>query len=111
MGRLDGVIVFSRHSQKQLAEIARLQLEELAARARALGCSLTFSDDAAAELARRSFGSSSGAREIRRIITSEIETLLSRRLLSADGREFIVGCSADGFTVSSPEEVHTIFTN
>lgn len=111
MGRLDGVIVFSRHSQEQLADIARLQLEELAARARALGCSLTFSDDAAAELARRSFGSSSGAREIRRIITSEIETLLSRRLLSADGREFIVGCSADGFTVSSPEEVHTIFTN
>ncbi|MBR4554669.1 MAG: ATP-dependent Clp protease ATP-binding subunit [Ruminococcus sp.] len=110
LGRLDEVIVFRRHSRDELVKIARLQLGELAKRASALGCTLRFTDNAASLLARKSDGSSSGAREIRRLITSEIETLLSRRLIDKGGREFFVDVRGESFIVCSSEEIHTLFT-
>ena len=100
-GRLDGVIVFRRHDREALEKIAVLQLNELSARAAALGCRLEHTDRAAALLAKRSIGRSSGAREIRRIITSEIETRLSRCLISRGSRSFIVDADSDNFIVEA----------
>ena len=110
LGRLDGVIVFRRHGREQLEKIAVLQLDELAARASALGYTLQYSSAAASLLAERSEGSSSGAREIRRLVTSEIETLLSRRLIGGSDRKFFVDVRDGSFFVASSSEVHTLFT-
>lgn len=103
LGRLDGVIVFRRHGREELEKIARLQLKELAARASAVGCVLNYSDSAAVLLAKRSIGKSSGAREIRRLITSEIETQLSRCMIGHGCRIFNVDTNGDSFTVEESE--------
>ena len=110
MGRLDGVIVFRRHGREQLEQIARLQLDELVARAGALGCRLEYTGAAAALLAERSMGSKAGAREIRRTVTAEIETLLSRRLIGGGDKGFRVDVSGGEFTVADLDEIHTLFT-
>ena len=110
LGRLDGIIVFRKHGREELARIARLQLEELSARASALGYELTFTPAAEALLAEKSVGSASGAREIRRLITAEIEALLGRRLIGGCGSRFTVDAAEGGFTVLTPEESPTVFT-
>ncbi|MBR6101843.1 MAG: ATP-dependent Clp protease ATP-binding subunit [Ruminococcus sp.] len=110
LGRLDGVICFDKLGAESMEAIARLQLEELAARASALGCSLTWSEDTASVLAGKAAGSSAGARELRRIMSSEIETLLGRRLISGGCREFRLGCEGGEFTLTPAEGVHTLFT-
>lgn len=111
LGRLDGVIVFRQHGREELERIAKLQLGELAARAQALGCTLTFTDRAARLLAEQSLGKSSGAREIRRLITAQIETKLSRRLIDCGCRAFSVDAEGEDFTVADADDVHTLFTN
>ena len=110
IGRLDEIIVFRKHGRQQLEQIARLQLEELVTRARALGHALEYSPAAAALLAERSEGSSSGAREIRRTVTAEIETLLSRRLIGGTDKGFYVDAREGEFTVADLDEIHTLFT-
>ncbi|MBR6872946.1 MAG: ATP-dependent Clp protease ATP-binding subunit [Ruminococcus sp.] len=109
-GRLDGVIVFKKHGLDELTQIAQLQLGELAKRASALGCSLSFSEDTAQVLAQRSLGSPSGAREIRRLITADIETRLSRRLIDGETRSFTVAPDKDTFIVSENAVINTLFT-
>ena len=110
LGRLDAVICFDRLDSGSLLSIARLQLGELAARAKALGCSLTWSEETVSLLASRAEGKSSGAREIRRVMTSEIETLLSRRLIGSGSREFRIGCVGGEFDLVNADGVHTLFT-
>ena len=110
IGRLDEIIVFRRHGREQLEQIACLQLEELVSRAKALGYALEYSPAAAALLAEKSEGSSSGAREIRRTVTAQIETLLSRRLIGGADRGFYVDAREGEFTVADLDEIHTLFT-
>ncbi len=110
MGRLDGLIVFRRHGREQLEEIARLQLGELCRRAEALGCSLEISPEAAGLLAERSVGSSSGAREIRRLITQEIETCLSRIMIGAGSGSIRINVADGGFKAEPSGEINTLFT-
>jgi len=105
-GRLDGVIVFRKHGRDELEKIAKLQLAELSHRAAALGCGLRFTDGAAALLAEKSMDKSSGAREIRRLITSEIETRLSRFLIGGGRKSLNVDSDGDSFTVEESETLN-----
>ena len=109
LGRLDDIIVFGRLTEAELTEIARRQLSDLKERALALGCTLTVPDEAAALLASRCAAGNAGARGIRRLLTSEIETELGRCLLDGS-RELELVCRGESFFVAKSDDIHTLFT-
>jgi ATP-dependent Clp protease ATP-binding subunit ClpC len=82
LNRVDDTIVFGKLSAAHIEEICRLLLADVASRADALGITLTFSEEAVSELARRGFDKAYGARPLRRLITAEIENMLSVKLLN-----------------------------
>ncbi|MCL2071979.1 MAG: ATP-dependent Clp protease ATP-binding subunit [Oscillospiraceae bacterium] len=82
LNRVDETIVFGKLSGEHIREICRLLLGDVSARASELGITLTFSDEAVAELARLGYDKSYGARPLRRLITAKIEDMLSSEMLS-----------------------------
>lgn len=82
LGRLDDIIIFEALSPEELAEIAQLMLKALKERAERLGISLEFDRSAVEKLSCPN--NKSGARELRRSITVNIESLLSQKLLSGE---------------------------
>lgn len=82
LGRIDCVATFAPLGEGELRRIAAQQLSALEARAARLHLSIRFPQEIAASLARRAMGRGSGAREIRRLIQTEIEAPLAADLLS-----------------------------
>lgn len=77
LGRIDEAIVFNRLGRTQLCEIALSELDSLKKRLGKLGYGFEYRCEIPEEIARQSEGKSSGAREVRRIVCSEIENLVS----------------------------------
>lgn len=82
LGRIDCVACFTRLGLPELTEIARRQLEKLCARANVHGLRLSIAPGAAEELARQALSSSGGAREIRHLLQTCVQTPLADALLS-----------------------------
>lgn len=84
--RLDAAIVFRRLGEQDFAEIAEMQLTDLASRAAACGAQLTWTPEAAAYLVEQADTAHGGARAIRTAMTQYAEPLLADSLLrSAKG--------------------------
>ena len=81
LNRVDEIIVFHKLTQENIEEIAHKMLEQLVLRSKGIGVALTFSPEAVTKIAEKGFDPVYGARPLRRAITSEIEDLLSQRLL------------------------------
>ena len=111
LGRLDAVIPFKKLEEPELTRIAEQELSSLAERVRSLGCELSWQREAAALIAAQSVGKSSGAREVRRLITSKLETSLSRLLLGGEVKQLCVRCRDKEIEVTKEDGVHTLFTN
>ncbi len=84
LGRIDCIAAFSPLRLADLTQIARNQLAALCGRAERVGCRLLAGDDAAELLARRAQKKAGGARELRHLIQSELESPLAQMLLSRD---------------------------
>ncbi len=82
LGRIDCVACFTRLGLPELTEIAHRQLEKLCARANVHGLRLSIAPGAAEELARQALSSSGGAREIRHLLQTCVQTPLADALLS-----------------------------
>ena len=82
LGRIDCVACFTRLGLPELTEIARRQLEKLCARANVHGLRLSIAPGAAEEAARQALSSSGGAREIRHLLQTCVQTPLADALLS-----------------------------
>ena len=82
LGRIDCVACFTRLGLPELTEIARRQLEKLCARANVHGLRLSIAPGAAEEAARQTLSSSGGAREIRHLLQTCVQTPLADALLS-----------------------------
>ena len=80
IGRLDEIIVFNRLGTDDLKCIARKLLAGIQQRAEAMEISVEFSDEAIAAIASESLDRT-GARRLRRNITSKVESILSRNIL------------------------------
>ncbi|MBP1559678.1 MAG: ATP-dependent Clp protease ATP-binding subunit [Oscillospiraceae bacterium] len=80
IGRIDDIIVFKKLGKDALSEIARKLLSGLQKRAETLEISVEFSNEAISALTAESLDKS-GARKLRRTITSEIESMLSKNIL------------------------------
>ncbi len=80
VGRMDEIIVFNKLGKNELSGIARKMLAGLCKRAEALEISVEFSDEAISALVSDALDKT-GARKLRRKITSTVESMLSRNIL------------------------------
>lgn len=92
LNRIDNIIVFDRLTEENMAEICAKMLENVARRAAGRGIELTFSKTAEKQLCESVSQEDMGARPLRRKITSEIEDMLSAKII---GGELYSGCSAE----------------
>jgi ATP-dependent Clp protease ATP-binding subunit ClpC len=81
LNRIDDIIVFSRLSGSEIEEIARRMLRTLEQRARDMDIDVEFSDKVVEMVAKAGYDPVYGARPLRRAIGSQIEDLLSEKML------------------------------
>ena len=84
LNRVDETVVFRSLTREQVAEIVGLQLERLRTRLAEQGVGLVVDDGARRALAASSYEPAYGARPVRRVISSQVETPAARMLLSGE---------------------------
>lgn len=100
LNRLDGVLTYHPLSTEQLATILNLELEKLVRRVALEHIALSTSPRLTAELMRRVTNSKQGARSIRRLVESEVATVLADALLRwPNTREFVIDSAQQGIVV------------
>ena len=82
INRVDEIITFRSLSEDDFAGIARIMLDELKTVLAEKGISLSYTDGAAAYIARKSYSHKFGARNMRRFITKEVEDVLAEKMIS-----------------------------
>ena len=82
INRVDELVVFHGLGEAQIKSIARIQLQRLAGRLKAMDIGLEVSDAALAHIADAGFDPVYGARPLKRAIQTELENPLARELLS-----------------------------
>ncbi len=104
LNRIDEIITFRTLSEEDFVAIAAIQLSDLQKALAERGIAFTFTPDAAALLAKKSYSRKFGARNLRRVIQREVEDALAARLvadysagitaaaLSAAGEELVIAC-------------------
>lgn len=84
VNRMDEVVVFEPLGQESLSQIARRQLEHIAERAQAMGITLRFDESAVQAAAACPETRQYGARPIRRYLTNQAESPISRLWLRGE---------------------------
>jgi len=105
LNRIDEVLVFHPLTEDDLLLIVDIQLANFAERLKTREISMTVSKDAKKHLAKCGFDPVYGARPLKRVIVREIETPVSRMLVSgelSDKQTLKIDTGKDGlkFTVS-----------
>ncbi|SHF22319.1 ATP-dependent Clp protease ATP-binding subunit ClpC [Ruegeria intermedia] len=98
INRIDEIIVFHSLNQSEIRQIVELQLNRVARTALGQGIELDYDESVLDHFAAVGFRPEFGARELRRLIRSELETELAREMLSGrieDGDKVRVAWSAD----------------
>ena len=81
INRLDEIIVFEALSVDTVVRIINIILNSISRRAKQMGITLIFSNEAVLHLAKIGYDAQYGARNLKRMITSNVENLLSRALI------------------------------
>ena len=81
INRIDEIVVFHALDEKNIKEIARIQLAYLEKRLAAMDMKLEVSDAALKEIASAGFDPVYGARPLKRAIQSQIENPLAKAIL------------------------------
>ncbi len=84
LNRMDEIVVFHKLAPEALRTIARNMLSSLSERAKTLHIDFSYTDAAVEEIARLGYKPEYGARPLRRVVTSKVEDLMSRKLLETD---------------------------
>ena len=106
LNRIDEVIVFNPLSEDSLTEITRSMLAGLSERAERRGMTISFSDSAVAKLVSDGYSQIYGARSIRRLISTKIETMLSDLIIGSEACTDICIDACDGeFTANVRTEL------
>jgi ATP-dependent Clp protease ATP-binding subunit ClpC len=84
INRLDGVLVFNSLNEQDCVKIARNQLAQVGSFLKESGIELEFAPSVARRVARIGFNPDYGARELRRIIQSQVEEPLSEQILRGE---------------------------
>ena len=87
LNRVDDTIVFKGLTQEDVKRIAAIMLKSLSKRLeRQVDIALAWTDDALEALAKEGFDPDFGARPLRRLLTHNIETALSKKIIAGDVR-------------------------
>ena len=81
LNRVDDIIVFNKLNNDEIRQIAVKMLETLKTRLNAINIDIEFTDEAVSAIADKGFDDTYGARPLRRAITSNIEDVLSEKML------------------------------
>ncbi|KRS10586.1 Clp protease ClpC [Roseovarius atlanticus] len=98
INRIDEIIVFHSLNREEIRKIVELQLNRVAATALTQGVELEYDESVVDHFGAVGFQPEYGARELRRLIRSELETELARAMLSGsveDGDKVRVAWSAE----------------
>ncbi|MFX9082774.1 Clp protease ClpC, partial [Acinetobacter baumannii] len=79
--RIDEIIVFHALGKEEIRHIVGLQLDRVARNAASQGVTLTFDQTLTDHFAEEGYKPEFGARELKRLIRSELETALAREML------------------------------
>ena len=82
INRVDELIVFHALEEQDIRAIAEMMLRQVAARLQERGVTLTWTEEAAARLARDGYDAKYGARPLRRVIQRTVEDALSEELIA-----------------------------
>ncbi len=88
LSRLDEIIVFSSLTEEDYVDISRLMLDEYIETLKEKGITFKYDDSARRYLAKKSFGKSSGARDLRNLIRKEVEDKIASAIV--DSRDGII---------------------
>ena len=91
INRIDDIIVFDTLGADEIKSIVLFQLEKVGQAMRGQGVEVSFDDSVVENLAKDGYKPEFGARELRRLIKTDIENLFARKLL---GGELSVGQKA-----------------
>ncbi len=94
--RLDAAIVFRTLTEADYLEIASRQLLKLQQKAKAVGCTISWTEEVRELLVRNSDTARAGARGIRMTLTQSVENLLADSLLSDGSHTAREICVKDG---------------
>ncbi|MBQ3537988.1 MAG: ATP-dependent Clp protease ATP-binding subunit, partial [Clostridia bacterium] len=95
-GRIDDIIVFQRLSEKSIGKIAVRQLDEIKLRLKKQGISLITDDSVSEFLGKKGNDKNYGARNLRRLIRTEIEDPVSSLIYEKPGIREIKCTCTDG---------------
>ncbi|MDO5397918.1 MAG: ATP-dependent Clp protease ATP-binding subunit [bacterium] len=84
LNRIDEIIVFDRLTDKNIESIAELMLNSLKQRLSENGITISFTETAVKEIAKKGFDPVYGARPLRRAIQNEIEDMLSEKIIDGE---------------------------
>lgn len=81
LNRVDDIIVFNKLTKDEICKIAENMLNNLANRLKNLNISVTFDEEVIKKVSRKGFDEIYGARPLRRTIQTDIEDVLSEKIL------------------------------
>ena len=87
INRIDDIIVFDSLNADEIKNIVRFQLEKLEQLLKGQNITVTFSDALVDDLSKRGYKPEFGARELKRLIKTDIENLVARKLLADEIKE------------------------
>ncbi len=102
LNRIDEMIVFERLTKENIHDIARLMLSSLQSRLGSNEISAEFTDESIEKIAKSGFDPVYGARPLRRAIQTEIEDMLSEKIIDGEikrGTEIKIDVEDDKFIV------------
>lgn len=103
LNRVDEIVTFRPLDENDFVAIARIMMNDLATALKEHDIKLTYTESVLALIAKKSFSTKYGARNMRRYIQTEIEDAIASGIISAKGKRVTnvyVGTSADGESVS-----------
>jgi ATP-dependent Clp protease ATP-binding subunit ClpC len=87
INRIDEIIIFHALAREQIRQIVTLQIDRVKRMTHGQGVELEIDESLLDHLAEEGYRPEFGARELRRLIRSQIETQLARAMLANDVRE------------------------
>ena len=87
LGRIDEIVTFAPLNEKNYADIARLNLEEMRNPLKEKGIALTISDEVYPAVAKKAFGGKFGGRDIRRVIRTDVEDKVANAIIDNSDKQ------------------------
>lgn len=103
ISRIDEIVVFKQLTKENFASIAALMLDEMKEPLGEKNITLSYDDKALSLIAEKSYGKPYGARDIRRVIRSEVEDKIAELIIekASELSELKISAENDSITVNS----------